>query len=586
MKNFRSFFLSLVAVVLLASCASNVIRITAPDNDAEQCLLTPIQLKYVKMPRAERRAYFADAKCRVEMMSEGFHQKKVKLVWESDVDAEEYKVILSTTKDFAAGTCMEYTTKEKSVAVDNLMIAAKYYWGVTGGSHESRVGVFTTADIAPRLMRVPNVYNVRDLGGRIGLDGRRVKQNMVYRTGGLNRNAVPTYYTLDEYVATNENARKIKASVDKTLHELENTTGDLLPALVSREWMVFRPKKNAFSESDLTEIFNIKEIPESIMGGDGVKMTGDAGDNAIRLEPHHEAMPAVFMQYVDAPEDGLVPFQCGADYFWQLAVNNEVIYDMWKGNKKTTGKSNYFMALPVKKGRNLVTVVVGSGSGGFAWHYGPLETKMTRDQVIASIKKVLLGSLDNMRRVIKKDANGKEMFTPGKVVVTEEGRRYMLDVMRIKSEIDLRSDIECLGMTGSPLGDDVVWFHIPSSSYAGMSGGSGRKAFTEVFKVFLDEKNYPIDFHCIAGQDRTGAVAFIINALLGVCEEELYLDWEVTGFWNSSTEFRHDRLFDHLVKVFDNYEGATINERVENYVLSLGFTREDIQHLRDIMLEK
>ena len=43
--------------------------------------------------------------------------------------------------------------------------------------------------------------------------------------------------------------------------------------------------------------------------------------------------------------------------------------------------------------------------------------------------------------------------------------------------------------------------------------------------MFLDPANYPIDFHCIAGQDRTGAVAFILNALLGVEEEELYLDW-------------------------------------------------------------
>ena len=163
---------------------------------------------------------------------------------------------------------------------------------------------------------------------------------------------------------------------------------------------------------------------------------------------------------------------------------------------------------------------------------------------------------------------------------------YALHTMGIKSDIDLRSDGECWGMKGSPLGDTVTWYHYSSGAYGGMQTSFGRGAFTNVFKVFLDEKNYPIDFHCIAGQDRTGAVAFIINGLLGVDEEELYRDWESTGFWNPSPAFNHKRLFDHLYAGFKKWPGKTINERIEAYVLSLGFTKADIDHLRDIMLEK
>ena len=105
-----------------------------------------------------------------------------------------------------------------------------------------------------------------------------------------------------------------------------------------------------------------------------------------------------------------------------------------------------------------------------------------------------------------------------------------------------------------------------------------------MFRVFLDLRNYPVLFHCIAGQDRTGAVAFILNALLGVPEEQLYLDWESTGFWNPDIRFSHE-AFSALVHVFDAYPGATINERVEAYVISLGYSKADIDRFRDIMLE-
>ncbi|MBR6323443.1 MAG: hypothetical protein IKR62_00565, partial [Victivallales bacterium] len=66
---------------------------------------------------------------------------------------------------------------------------------------------------------------------------------------------------------------------------------------------------------------------------------------------------------------------------------------------------------------------------------------------------------------------------------------------------------------------------------------------------------------------------------------DLYLDWEVTGFWNRDVSFNHEKRFNHLVKVFDALPGANMTEKVENYVLGLGFTKDDIAKLRSIMLE-
>ncbi len=88
----------------------------------------------------------------------------------------------------------------------NLEIGTRYYWKITcrrrcslqcDPTHgceraknydESPVVEFRTEDIAPRWIALagPKLFNVRDLGGRIGRCGRRVRQGMIYRGATLN----------------------------------------------------------------------------------------------------------------------------------------------------------------------------------------------------------------------------------------------------------------------------------------------------------------------------------------------------------------------------------------------------------------
>lgn len=184
--------------------------------------------------------------------------------------------------------------------------------------------------------------------------------------------------------------------------------------------------------------------------------------------------------------------------------------------------------------------------------------------------------------------NATPKHVPGASCVTERGRRTAREVLGLRTELDLRSDGECRGMGSSPFGHSVRWVQHSSGCYQDMGQESNRKAFADCFRTVCDTNSLPVAFHCISGQDRTGTLAFILNALLGVAEPELSLDWEITVFWNPATGwFSRKGRYEAMLKFFnEKFEGADLREKVERYVLSCGVTREEIERFRQMMLEE
>ena len=444
---FRFAVLSMALIPLLAAAES--LSIVSPKDGAVVPTLSEGQKAFFKMPRKERIAYFEKKDCRKKMVALGWYPKATALVWKGGAPGASYSVVLKRAED--GKVVFSSTTNNTSVVVDNLEIATAYEWTVSGGGELS--ARFTTEDATPRLMRIPGVPNFRDIGGRIGLGGRRVRQGMVYRSTGLNDNATVKYMN-----------RK----------ELEKA-GKITPKMLAKE----------------------KKIKAH-----------------IEHYRRYQANPLFFQR----DHRG-----------WQE----------WSKRHPTATVADYF-------------------------------------------KRRINGDEAELKRVFQVEKSRQS----GKSRLTDATRAYLTETLGIKSEIDLRSSRECHGMTGSPMGSKVKWFHYSSHAYGGMQSDKGKAAFKKVFEVFLDERNYPIDFHCISGQDRTGSVAFILNGLLGVAEEELYHDWEATGFWNRSTSLCHSQRFNHLVEGFNKkVSGNGIHEKIENYVLGLGFTKKDIEKFRSIMLK-
>lgn len=594
-KNHALLFLSILVTSFLH--AAPELLLVSPAENAVVPLLTEQQKSYLDKPRAERVALFADASFRQTMKSWGYYPAKVRLAWTwKDESGVRPKFTVQVFRKPDNVPVFLTDTVEHEVELDNLEIAREYGWMVVaqqlGQVVSVAMGNFTTEDRAPRLVRIPGVPNVRDLGGRIGLDGRRVRQGLILRTAGLNENASTLYYTPEEVLELDDTweLREAIGAAQKKLAEAEklrdrSASEPRASATLSSTWTVFRPEGAAYKAMGAAELRRMTSIPKTFLGAAAETFTADAHgaiefpaseSGAAKAEPFEH--PAVFVQEIEADRDGWLGLGCGADWYWELRVDGEVVFDRTNGNNKG-GKTSDDWRLPVRvtKGRHLLAATVYSGSVAWSWCCATKPEVSTRDLFDTYVDQER-HALESLARIPKGTLHGRNRLT----VAT---RGYMLNTLGMKSDIDLRSDGECFGMRGSPMGPTVTWHHISSSSYAGMQEEGGRAAFKKVFRIFLDPTQYPIDFHCIAGQDRTGAVAFILNALLGVSEEELYLDWESTGFWNPDTWFSHKNLFDNLVKGFDRWPGETIHARVEAYVKSLGFTDADIASLRELLLE-
>lgn len=173
-----------------------------------------------------------------------------------------------------------------------------------------------------------------------------------------------------------------------------------------------------------------------------------------------------------------------------------------------------------------------------------------------------------------------------KWTIPDESRKFLVETLGIKTEIDLRkTDGETHGMNASPLGDSVSWLHIPSLGYSRINSESGREAFAEVFKVFLDRSRYPIVFHCCFGKDRAATLAIILEAVLGVSEEDIKYDYRQSWIeLRKKRKFTYKR-FNELLDMLKTYPGDNINEQAESFIISLGYSKEDLTLFRSIMLD-
>ena len=137
--------------------------------------------------------------------------------------------------------------------------------------------------------------------------------------------------------------------------------------------------------------------------------------------------------------------------------------------------------------------------------------------------------------------------------------------------------------------------------------------YYKLFHVLANEQSYPLYFHCIHGADRTGTLAILIEGLLGVSEEDIVKDYELTSF-NSKSGFRHRGIsnsddathpergtdfvypykdrdsnngYQGFINLIKQSNGATFKDKVATFLKAkIGLEDEVIESIRNILIEE
>lgn len=158
--------------------------------------------------------------------------------------------------------------------------------------------------------------------------------------------------------------------------------------------------------------------------------------------------------------------------------------------------------------------------------------------------------------------------------LTYQGMDDMLNEFGIKMDMDLRAQNP--GMMDA-LGSRVNHKYYNMVMYADIFTEAGKEKIRNVFADLANSDNYPIYLHCTYGCDRTGTVCYLLEALLGVSEEDCLKEYGL-----SNLTIANIKLVENGLRA---YAGDTLKERAESYLLSCGVTKEQIRSIRMIFLE-
>ena len=171
---------------------------------------------------------------------------------------------------------------------------------------------------------------------------------------------------------------------------------------------------------------------------------------------------------------------------------------------------------------------------------------------------------------------------------SENDKQIIKELLGIKTDLDLRGQSKV-----SPLGEEIKIIPISIQWYTGVFAEDQLYAFRTAIEQFAIEDNYPMLYHCAIGRDRTGTVTTTILALLGVDEDTLVREYllsfhSVSGNNDNVPGYQmvgKIKSFINGLKTYGNPDD-TLAEHTEAFLLEIGIMPEQIQAIKDILLEK
>ena len=178
--------------------------------------------------------------------------------------------------------------------------------------------------------------------------------------------------------------------------------------------------------------------------------------------------------------------------------------------------------------------------------------------------------------------------------ITDEGKRVFCHELGIKTEIELRHDVD--GTRPSAAGDEVKLKHLPYKAYETVFEKEWLKPLCDIMEFLSDESNYPVYIHCLGGADRTGMIAIFLRSLCGETDEDIHLDYELTSLSTYAYGLaegaaadgfrRRDSVYydDEFIKVIQAYAPEkTLSVQIRAFLKEAGVTDECMNKIVSIL---
>ena len=168
--------------------------------------------------------------------------------------------------------------------------------------------------------------------------------------------------------------------------------------------------------------------------------------------------------------------------------------------------------------------------------------------------------------------------------ITDAGKEELLTRLGCKTEINVNNS-----------GSNQVGVENFVGAYMWYDGGKhhlyrNAEPLKEVFRTLANPDNYPLFYHCRIGTDRTGLCAIMISGLLGVSENEIFQDYLFSNFGHIQEKryIGEKAGRDNILNYINDlraFPGEKFQNKVYNYLLSIGVSAEDLNSVIDILTE-
>ena len=177
------------------------------------------------------------------------------------------------------------------------------------------------------------------------------------------------------------------------------------------------------------------------------------------------------------------------------------------------------------------------------------------------------------------------------------GEAQAADKDLMANKIGIKTELQLRGKTESPQKYSlwgIEWFCADDYNWYSLSN---TDAWKYNLGVVFDSvtKNKPVYFHCSAGADRTGTLACVLEALLGMAQSDIDKDYELTCFYSgtgtdATARRRNESDWQGLINAIKSVPlvgglADTFRNRAISFAVSLGFTAEEINAYRAAMID-